>query len=172
MASECLLLICLMAESMGWFHMQMLELPRDGEGLGWIASQGPPKLLLIPGLQTASITAAAAGDADALAYVRFTAQQFAAMGSHNQTPLDTVCTAASKISSSDEHAQFLAELGSKKDLRPAYLARKASTHRLLRYAAQEGQVAALQWLRALCHRTWQMIQGSWKWQLKMAGSVP
>ena len=91
---------------------------------------------------------------DALAYVRFTAQQFAAMGSHSQTPLDTVCTAASKISSSDEHAQFLAELGSKEDLRPVYLARKASTRMLLRSAAATGQVAALKWLRALCHRTW------------------
>ncbi|KAK9843168.1 hypothetical protein WJX74_007913 [Apatococcus lobatus] len=68
-----------------------LQLPTSSEGLGWIASQGPSQPLLIPGLQMASITAAGAGDAQALAYIRFTAQQFAALGSRNHTPLDELC---------------------------------------------------------------------------------
>lgn len=69
----------------------MLELPEDGEGLGWIARHSLSRLLLIPGLLPASITAAAAGDQEALAHLRAQAEQFAAMGSSSNDPLDRVC---------------------------------------------------------------------------------
>ncbi|KAK9842856.1 hypothetical protein WJX74_003468 [Apatococcus lobatus] len=79
-----------------------LQLPSSSEGLGWIASQGLSQPLLIPGLQMASITAAAAGDAEALAYLRFTAQQFAALGSRNHTRLDEMCSQASQATNCNE----------------------------------------------------------------------
>ncbi|KAK9844941.1 hypothetical protein WJX74_008931 [Apatococcus lobatus] len=133
----------------------MSKLPSNGQGLSWIANQGPNELLLIPGLQTASITAASAGDTDALAYLRFTAQQFAAMGSHNQTQLDKVSTAGSKVSARKLKKFWeLPELQNNEELRRVYLARREYTIELLKSAAQEGQIAALQWLQALCHRTW------------------
>ena len=135
----------------------MLELPRDGQGLSWITNQGSNEMLLIPGLQTASITAASAGDTDALAYLRFTAQQFAAMGSHDQTLLDSLCTAASKVKGSNFHE--LPELQNTEELGHVYLARRKYTIELSERAAQEGQTAALQWLQALCHRTWSDQEG-------------
>lgn len=50
----------LSAEKLG--SLQMLDLPHGDEGLAWLASHGPAELPLIPGLQAASITAAAKGD--------------------------------------------------------------------------------------------------------------
>ncbi|KAK9825991.1 hypothetical protein WJX74_003605 [Apatococcus lobatus] len=61
------------------FQRQMLDLPADGEGLAWIDAQGPDLLFLRPGLQkasiTASITAAAHGDRQALAELVAAVQQ-------------------------------------------------------------------------------------------------
>ncbi|KAK9830739.1 hypothetical protein WJX74_004664 [Apatococcus lobatus] len=58
--------------------MTMLKLPVAGEGLDWIADQEVDKLLLIPGLQAATITAAAAGDQEALAALIGIVQHYAA----------------------------------------------------------------------------------------------
>ena len=58
--------------------MAMPKVPVAGEGLDWIANQGPEKLLLIPGLQAATITAAAAGDQGALTALTNAVQHFAA----------------------------------------------------------------------------------------------
>ena len=78
--------------------MQMLDLPADGEGLSWIVEQDATQLLLIPGLQPASIAAAAAGDQQALAYLLFTAQHHAAYpGVCALTPLDEACLQASEL---------------------------------------------------------------------------
>ena len=49
---------------------QMLDLPHWNEGLIWITSQGLTQLQLIPGLEGASITAAAEGDQQALTHLR------------------------------------------------------------------------------------------------------
>ncbi|KAK9864457.1 hypothetical protein WJX84_008880 [Apatococcus fuscideae] len=100
----------------------MSKLPSNGQGLSWIANQGPNELLLIPGLQTASITAASAGSK----------------------------VSARKLKKFWE----LPELQNNEELRRVYLARREYTIELLKSAAQEGQIAALQWLQALCHRTW------------------
>ena len=76
--------------------MQMIELPHGAEGLGWIISQEPLQLLLIPGLESASITAAAAGDQDALSHLRSVAQSAAAHRSIlNPSELDKCCPQAS-----------------------------------------------------------------------------
>ncbi|KAK9866851.1 hypothetical protein WJX84_008724 [Apatococcus fuscideae] len=57
---------------------KMLDLPQGAEGLAWISRKGPAQLLLIPGVQPASIAAAALGDQQALVCLRVTAQQHAA----------------------------------------------------------------------------------------------
>ncbi|KAK9830868.1 hypothetical protein WJX74_010886 [Apatococcus lobatus] len=56
----------------------MAQVPFAGEGLDWIAHQEPEKLLLIPGLQAATIAAAAAGDQGALTALSNAVQHFAA----------------------------------------------------------------------------------------------
>ncbi|KAK9840305.1 hypothetical protein WJX74_007243 [Apatococcus lobatus] len=137
----------------------MLKLPQGGEGLGWIVSQGPSQLLLIPGLQPASITAAAAGDANALAYLCFTAQHYAAHGSGDLSLLDELCSRAAKITNNAEHRAFSASLDCNSVLSQAWNSRQEFTVDLLLRAAQSGQLAALQWLRGLCHQTWQDDRG-------------
>ena len=90
----------------------MVDLPADIEGLSWIVSNDPTQLLLIPGLQPASIAAAAAGDHQALAYVRFTAQNFAAYaGTRILSPLEEACLAVSKATTLCEHDDLFANLG-------------------------------------------------------------
>ena len=104
----------------------MVDLPSNGDGLTWILNQGPARLLLIPGLQPASIAAAALGDQQAQAYLRFKAQEFASfpmrpggIGIEN-SPFGSFCHAASQADP-----------------------QTADT-------AVSGQAAAARWLRALC----------------------
>lgn len=133
--------------------LQMVELPDQHEGLSWIVSQGSSQLLLIPGVQAANLTAAAAGDAQALAYLRFAAQNYAGPGAVTSTPLNDMCCAASDVSSDEEQTEF-ERLFDNAELRGVFDARRNFTMKLLLLATQQGRLAALKWLRALCHQTW------------------
>ena len=134
----------------------MVDLPANGEGLNWIARRDPTKLLLIPGLHISSIVAAAAGDQQALAYVRFTAQHFAAYAcTRNLNPLDRACLAACKANDLVAGHEFLTTLR-KKDpqLAKVFQTRRAFTSKLFDEAACAGEVSAMKWIRAICPRTY------------------
>ncbi len=135
--------------------VQMVDLPADDEGLSWIVSKDPTKLLLIPGLQPSSVAAAAAGDQQALAFVRFTAQHFAAhAGTRLLSPLDKACLAACKVTGSENYKIFFTALYEKKpQLASVFHARQTHTREMLDAAALEGRVPAMKWIRALCPRT-------------------
>ena len=109
----------------------MVDLPADDEGLSWIVSRDPTKLLLIPGLQPSSIAAAAAGDQQALAYLRFTAQHFAAhAGTRLLNPLDRACLAACKVTGQAGYHAFSSQLSRRKRLSlPASLMLARPTYR-------------------------------------------
>ena len=78
--------------------LQMVELPHGAEVLSWIVNRKPLHLLLIPGLQSASIAAAAAGDQQALSYLCFVAQHSAAHCSMlNPSRLDSWCLQAAEL---------------------------------------------------------------------------
>ncbi|KAK9822949.1 hypothetical protein WJX74_008129 [Apatococcus lobatus] len=135
----------------------MVELRHEAEGLNWIISQEPLQLLLIPGLQSASITAAAAGNHQALSYLRFVAQYSAAHRSMlNPSEMDMCCLRAAELHPEDSDDEFVLEEGLleiSKEIRDAFLSRQDTfTAELLRQAVEEGQLAALQWIMALCHR--------------------
>ncbi len=137
------------------YQMQMFDLPADDEGLSWIVSMDPTKLLLIPGLQPSSIAASAAGDQQALAYLRFTAQHFAAYaGTRNLNPLDRACLAASKVKDKQAHHAFLDTLKNRNpQLARVFNARQCHTLRLLKQAARAGEVSAIKWMQAICPPT-------------------
>ncbi|KAK9840418.1 hypothetical protein WJX74_009611 [Apatococcus lobatus] len=99
-----------------------LDFPEGSQGLGWIVGHGPLQLLLIPGLTAASIAAAAAGDTDALNYLRFAAQHFAALGStQNITALDRLCIEACSLEDYNE-------LGSSRRWQPGHVAIPSPTN--------------------------------------------
>ena len=130
----------------------MTDLPADGEGLSWIAEQDCTRLLLIPGLQPASIAAAAAGDQQALAYLRFTAQHHAAYpGVCALTPLDKACLQACQLSSGEARDEFFKML-QEDDVQVADVLEtlEACTSQQLIEAARTGELAALVWMRAIC----------------------
>ena len=136
--------------------MQMVDLPADGEGLSWIVDQDPTQLLLIPGLQPAYIAAAAAGNQQALAYLHSTAQQHAAdpfVGA--LSPLERACLQASKVVyDEDGYHQLCTDLHHKDPQVAAMLgALEYSTRDKLVCAASAGQLAALQWMQAICAQT-------------------
>ena len=136
--------------------LQMTDLLADGEGLSWIVSQDATKLLLIPGLQPASIGAAAAGDQQALAYLRFTARHHAAYpGVCALNPLDKACLEASQVDSSEGYGQFITALREQQPrVAAVFDARENHTIDQLYKAARVGQLAALQWRQAFCPQTW------------------
>ncbi len=142
-------------DSDGASLVQMLGLPADSDGLHWIASHNPSQLLLIPNVHPASVTAAAAGDHQALAYLRFTAQHHAALpDACILTPLDKVCQEASKLGSRDDEDAYCTELKQRDpSLASIFESRQGFTSRLLQTAAMEGQLAAMKWMRAICPRT-------------------
>ena len=133
----------------------MVDLPADGEGLSWIASNDLTQLLLIPGLQLSSVVAAADGDQQALAYVRFTAQHFAAYaGTRFLNPLDEACLAASNISECEAYSNFINALRNEDpQLSRVFETRQSNTRKLLDVAASKGEVSAMKWIRAICPRT-------------------
>ncbi len=132
----------------------MVDLPADDEGLSWIVSRDPTKLLLIPGLQPSSIAAAAAGDQQALAFVRFTAQHFAAhAGTRLLSPLDKACLAACKVTGPESYDIFFTALQEKTpQLARIFEARQTHTQDMLDAAASEGRLSAMKWIRAICPR--------------------
>ncbi len=133
----------------------MADLPADSEGLGWIVSRDPTRLMLIPGLQPASITAAAAGDQQALAYLRFTAQHHAAYpGACVLSPLDKMCRELTDLPPGRDVDQVWLEIGEDNpQLVGTLSARELFTRDLLDQAAQQGELAAMKWVRAICPRT-------------------
>ena len=137
---------------------QMADLPAEGEGLSWIVDQDPTKLLLIPGLQPASIAAAAAGDHKALAHLRSTAQHHAAdPGVCLVNALDRACHVAATLRGNRAWRYFVIRL-EKTDPHVAHVlkARENDTVDRLRKAARTGELAALKWLRAICPQTWRI----------------
>ena len=151
--------------------LQMVVLPHQAEGLSWIVSHEPLQLLLVPGLQSASITAAAAGDQEALLYLRFVAQCSAAHRSMlHPSDLDTCCLLASELrpqDSEDEAFDVEEELSEgTTEIGNAFFIRQRFTADLLKQTVREGQLAALQWIRALCHQ----IYGDDKGLMQLAAS--
>ena len=133
----------------------MWEFPSNEEGLGWIMQHGLAQMLLIPGLQPASIVAAAAGDQQALAYLRFMAQQYAAFnGVQDYSPLDSACVKSLEAANCDEdHDAFIDEFkGRDPQLFHEFFVREESTCALFSRAIADRQLAALKWLQALCPR--------------------
>ncbi len=136
--------------------LQMVNLPAGGEGLSWIASHDPGKLQLIPGLQPASIAAAAAGDQQALAYMRFTAQHRTEYPSDCAlNDIDTACLRAAELSSSEisagPHYDYWAYLvESNPPVHTVLRARQLHTITQMEEAVRQGELAALMWLRAIC----------------------
>ena len=135
--------------------MQMVDLPADRDGLNWIVNQDATRLLLIPGLQPASIAAAAAGDQQALAYLRFTAQQNAAdPGACAVGPLDRACLQASKVDHSKSYSRFCRKLSEEHpQIVLVFEAREMYTKQQHIKAASTGKLAALKWMQAICPQT-------------------
>ncbi len=132
----------------------MADLPADNEGLGWIVSQDPTQLLLIPGLQPASITAAAAGDQQALAYLRVTAQHHAAHpGACILSPLDRICLELTECGERDVDEVWAELQENSPELMGIFTGRERFTRVLLDNATEQGELAAMKWVRAICPRT-------------------
>ncbi len=126
----------------------MREVPSSIEGLAWIASDEPNRLLLIQGLDVATIKAAAVLDQQALTHLRVTAQA-AASNAHNMSDarfwdLAAACRddpAVSALHPQIQEAGCLAVTSSRQ---------VNFTMGRLRCAVDEGRLGALQWLRAIC----------------------
>ncbi len=137
----------------------MVDLPENGEGLSWIASHDPAGLQLIPGLQPASIAAAAGGDQQALAYLRFTAQHHAAYpGGSALNDFDRALLQASEATPVGIDTPLLRRL-LHSDPQAHALLRTRSEYTMQRFAEaiSQGRLDALMWLRALCLITWSIF---------------
>ena len=129
-------------------------MPHGDGGLAWIASNGPTQLLLIHGLQGASITAAAEGDQQALTHLRSKAQEYAgSSGVQRLTAEDALRLSALQLSTQSPAQALQLPSGVAEQPAHAMTARWAFSRQCLIQAAREGHVGALQWLRALCHPT-------------------
>lgn len=126
--------------------MQMLDLPPNSEGLEHIAASAPDALLLIPGVLPACITAAALGDEQAEAYLRSTAQQFAADSLRSPDEFVCFCSAAAYPRIQVPGSPW----GACDDRFLHYIERNLCTLTFVRDTASSGRLAALKWLRALC----------------------
>ncbi|KAK9841592.1 hypothetical protein WJX74_008449 [Apatococcus lobatus] len=130
---------------------QMLDLPRDSEGLAFLAASNPHDLLLIHGLLPASITAAALGDQQAASYLRFAAQHFAAFQSPCRDEIKDIAGAAAALATkqgSDDELEGLLQKGQEK--MDILSTRKEYSAGLLYETTRKGMLAELKWLRALC----------------------
>ena len=93
------------------------------------------------------------GNRDALAYLCFAAQHFAALGSNQHiTAFDKLCLDASSITDVQELTHFLDLPRHAAWYEEAYRKGMDSTAEFLDEAVAQGQLDALRWLRALCHR--------------------
>ncbi|KAK9864238.1 hypothetical protein WJX84_001121 [Apatococcus fuscideae] len=124
---------------------KMLSLPHDDQGLPWIASHGPTQLRLIPGLQAATITAAADGHQQALAHVCLKAQEYADCNGVQGPALRVVFWLSASQAVPQSYAEAL-QLRTEVEKRTAH-------ERTFIQAASGGRVAAPKWLRVLCHPT-------------------
>ncbi len=154
----------------------MVDLPVDAKGLSWIVSKDPTRLQLIPGLQPISIAAAAAGDQQALAYLRFAAQHHAAFPDGSaRNDLDRVLVKVATAAQDDDditvdldrvvvEVLIAAHDGDDCAVRTARIiegapfadliqARQDHTMSLLTQAVREGELAAVMWMRAICMLT-------------------
>ncbi len=139
--------------------MQMVDVPEDGEGLSWISDHDSTQLLLIPGLQPASIAAAAAGDQQALAYLRFTVQHYAAYPEGCiANDLDrALLQAVEAIRNDCDYLPMSPLLESDAQLLTVFRERREHTMQQFLQAVDEGVVGALMWLRAICPCTWTIL---------------
>lgn len=130
----------------------MLDLPSDNEGLAWIVGQGLANLLLIPGIHAASIIAASMGDQQALGYLRFTAQHHAAFASINRlSKMENYCTAAACSSSQVDQDTLLQQCRDESEAFDDFSEVITNMAHILEGAVRTGKLAALKWLRGLCH---------------------
>ena len=125
----------------------LLDLPQDAEGLAWIASQGPARLLRIPGVEPATIAAAARGDQQALVCLRITAQQHAAWVQRLGSFAAFKLAASGATTPEAGHSQTRSD----HQLKAVYQERLHFTGELMVVALEGGELAAFRWLRALCH---------------------
>ncbi len=134
----------------------MVAVPEDGEGLGWILEQDPAQLLMIPGLQPASIAAAAAGDQQALAYLRFTVQHYAAYPEGCiANDLDrALLQAVQTVSNGCDKLPVPALLLRDPQMLTVFNDRRRYTMQQFIQAVSKGKMGALMWLRAICPSTW------------------
>ncbi len=131
----------------------MTDLPEGDEGLSWIVSRDPTKLLLIPGLRSASLIAAAAGDEEALECVRLTAQHFVGYVIEPMlNALDRACLAASELQvGTQAYRSFFGELRRvDPQLVRIFDDCRNHTRALLEQAAAAGELSAMKWLHAIC----------------------
>ena len=134
----------------------MADLPADGEGLAWMVNKDATKLLLISGLPPAFIAAAAAGDEQALACLRCTAQHYAEHPSACAVnALDRACQAATELDDADAYDSLIKRLeASEAPVAQVFETREQHTIEQLILAARTGEMAALRWMRAICPQTW------------------
>ncbi|KAK9864240.1 hypothetical protein WJX84_002923 [Apatococcus fuscideae] len=141
---------CCLDRPSGLLASLMLDLPPNAEGLDWLARQQPGQMLLIPGVQAASIIAAARGDHQALAYLRFKAQDHAAgVAAEERTPFQTFCLAA-------VHAQPTGHTFPPADSAPhplcdLFIKRRDFNGKVFARAITKGQLSALKWVNALTY---------------------
>ena len=110
----------------------------------------PTQLLLIPGLQGVSLTAAAAGDQQALAYLGRRIEEHASLSDIQELlPQEAFRLAAYHAAPLGSAMQLDPDYGQK--LAHTFSARQESTEQMFLLAARGGKLAALKWLRALCH---------------------
>ncbi len=126
--------------------VQMLEIPSCKDGLAWIASRCPDKLLLIHGLQPAYIQDAANGDEQALNHLKTTARSDVT-NTHDLSDCDLhdLMTSHSNPVSTVYGHMWAAGYSTE-----AHEQHVAHTIEVLRAAVKEGRLSALQWLRVMC----------------------
>ena len=143
--------------------VQMVDLPKGAQGLAWIAAQGPARLLLIPGLEATSITAAALGDKWALKAVHIRAQEHAAASANKSqpSPLEQFMSAHldPQQSSTQEQGDGLQQvIGSDAQLEHDFWQHQHVFAAQLEKAIQKGQSTAVKLLWALCSHSLRQCQ--------------
>ena len=141
----------------------MADVPASGQGLTWIAAHGTAHLAFISGVRWAPIVAASLGDQQALAYLISRVQEHAAVDQHNASPSPHRDCKSSAPEAGRPHRPANAGHGSTQ-LSPAHEgaghscreqaqleACRDNTAKLLQKAAEQGEMASMRWLLALCH---------------------
>lgn len=135
--------------------MQMLSLglPANGEGLSWIAKQTSTSLNWVPGVNEAHIMDAARGNEHTQAYLRQRAAEHAEVTAYLQNPSSTPMPACIREYALAAQRQAVAWSGNAAQGCQAgprsYEGRRQATSEIVKAAASCGELAAMQWLRAL-----------------------